>query len=88
MTRTSSKVLVAIVFAALYAVVGLVRHAHFASNAYDLGLFDQMVWHLGRFEAPASSIHGLSNMFGDHFSPIHVLYVPLSWLWPSAGAVQ
>ena len=87
MTRTSSKVLVAIVFAALYAVVGLVRHAHFASNAYDLGLFDQMVWHLGRFEAPASSIHGLSNMFGDHFSPIHVLYVPLSWLWPSAGSL-
>lgn len=71
----------------MYAAVGLVRHWHFGSSAYDLGLFDQMVWHLGRFEAPASSIHGLSNMFGDHFSPIHILYVPLSWLWPSAGSL-
>ena len=26
-------------------------------------------------------------MFGDHFSPIHVLYVPLSWLWPSAESL-
>ena len=71
----------------MYAAVGLVRHWHFGSSAYDLGLFDQMVWHLGRFEAPASTIHGLSNMFGDHFSPVHVLFVPLSWLWPSAGSL-
>ena len=71
----------------MYAAVGLVRHWHFASSAYDLGLFDQIVWHLGRFEAPASTIHGLSNMFGDHFSPVHVLFVPLSWLWPSAGSL-
>ena len=85
--RTSSKALVAAVFAAIYAAIGLVRHAHFGSNAYDLGIFDQMVWHLSRLEAPASTIHGLSNMLGDHFSPIHVLYVPLSWLWPSAGSL-
>lgn len=77
----------AAIFAVLYAAIGLVRHWHFGSSAYDLGLFDQMVWHLGRFEAPASTIHGLSNMFGDHFSPIHVLYVPLSWLWPSASSL-
>ena len=71
----------------MYAVVGLVRHAHFGSNAYDLGIFDQVVWHLSRFEAPASTVLGMSNTLGDHFSPIHVLFVPLSWLWPSAGAL-
>lgn len=87
LTRTSSKYLVALVFVVIYAAIGLVRHAHFGSNAYDLGIFDQMVWHLGRFERPASTIHGLSNMLGDHFSPIHVLYVPLSWLWPSAQSL-
>ena len=87
LTRTSSKYLVALAFAAIYAAIGLVRHAHFGSNAYDLGIFDQMVWHLSRFEAPASTIHGLSNMFGDHFSPIHILYVPLSWLWSSAQSL-
>lgn len=87
LTRTSSKARVALAFAVIYAVIGFVRHAHFGSNAYDLGIFDQMVWHLSRFERPASTIHGLSNMFGDHFSPIHALYVPLSWLWPSAQSL-
>ena len=46
-------------------MIGLVRHCHFGSNAYDLGIADQMVWHLSRFESPASTIHGLSNMFSD-----------------------
>ncbi len=65
---------------AVYALIGLVRHWHFGSNAYDLGIADQLVWHLSRFESPASTIHGLSNMFGDHFSPIWILAAPLYWI--------
>ena len=77
------KLAVAAVMAAAYSAIGLVRHWHFGSSAYDLGIFDQMVWRLSRFEAPASSVHGLSNMFGDHFSPIWILLAPLYWLRPS-----
>ncbi|TAK11707.1 MAG: DUF2079 domain-containing protein [Acidobacteria bacterium] len=87
MLRSVSEVRLKLVVAALaasaYSAIGLVRHWHFGSSAYDLGIFDQMVWHLSRFEAPASSIHGLSNMFGDHFSPIWMLLAPLYWLRPS-----
>lgn len=75
-----AKLLVALIAAAVYSVVGLVRHWHFGSNAYDLGIADQMVWHLSRCESPASTIHGLSNMFGDHFSPIWTLMAPLFWI--------
>ena len=46
-------------FALAYALYGLFRHWHFGSSAYDLGIFDQAVWHLSRFEAPASTISGL-----------------------------
>jgi uncharacterized membrane protein len=67
-------------FAGAYALYGLVRHRQFGSGAYDLGIFDQAVWHLSRFEAPASSISGFSNVLGDHFSPIIVLFAPLYWL--------
>jgi uncharacterized membrane protein len=79
LTSTSSKAL-ALVFAAAYAAYGLVRHWHFGSSAYDLGIFDQVVWHLSRFEAPASTVHGYANMFGDHFSPMLALWAPLYWI--------
>jgi uncharacterized membrane protein len=69
-------------FGVIYALYGLFRHWNFGSSAFDLGIFDQAVWHLSRFEVPASSIRGLSNIFGDHFFPIIALFVPLYWINP------
>ena len=67
-------------FAVAYTIFGLFRHWHFASSAFDLGIFDQAVWHLSRFRAPARSISGFSNILGDHFYPIIVCFAPLYWL--------
>src|SRR5215212_2410264 len=67
-------------FAAAYTLYGIFRHRHFASSAYDLGIYDQAVWHLSRFETPASSIRGYSHMFGDHFNPVMALFAPLYWI--------
>ena len=55
--RSERRVLAVIVafFGVAYALYGLFRHWHFGSSAFDLGIFDQVVWHLSRFEAPASS---------------------------------
>ena len=71
------------VFACGYALIGVFRHWHFGSSAFDLGIFDQVIWHLSRLEAPASSIRGVSNIFGDHFHPIIVAFVPLYWIAPA-----
>lgn len=65
------------VLALLYAAVGLLRHATYRSTGFDLGIFDQAVWQLGRLEAPASSLKDLPSLFGDHFSPILVALAPL-----------
>ena len=35
--------------AVAYALYALFRHWHFHSSGYDLGIFDQAVWHLSRF---------------------------------------
>ena len=67
-------------FGAAYALYGLFRHWQFGSSAFDLGIFDQAVWHLSRFEAPASTISGFTNILGDHFYPIIALFAPLYWL--------
>ena len=84
MTRTDRVALAVIVvaFGVGYALYGLFRHWHFGSSAYDMGIFDQVVWHLSRFEAPASSVRGFSNFLGDHFFPVIVLFAPLYWVAP------
>lgn len=66
-----------------YSAFSLVRHGHFESGGYDLGLFDQAIWHYSRFEAPVSTIYlaGPANVLSDHFSPILVVLVPFYWLW-------
>lgn len=69
-------------FATAYAVISLFRHWRFGSG-YDLGIFDQAIWSMSRFEAPRSTISGYTNIFGDHFSPILTLLVPLYWLAPA-----
>lgn len=65
-----------------YGLYGLFRHWRLGSGAYDLAIFDQAVWHLSRFEAPASTISGFENIWGDHFSPVLALLAPLYWIWP------
>lgn len=83
MSAAERRPLAAIVLwlAVQYAVYGLFRHWRLGSSAYDLGIFDQAVWHLSRFEAPASTISGFANIFGDHFSPILIVLAPLYWIW-------
>lgn len=68
-------------YGAAYALYGLFRHWQFGSS-YDLGIFDQAVWHLSRLEAPASTISGFTNILGDHFYPVIALLAPLYWLDP------
>ena len=74
--------LLALGCATSYTLTGVMRHRHFDSSL-DLGIFDQAVWHLSRFEAPASSIKGMASLFADHFHPIIALLAPLYWLAPS-----
>jgi uncharacterized membrane protein len=82
-TAAERRILAAIfvLVATVLAVFGVIRHWRFGSS-YDLAILDQAVWHLSRFEAPASTVSGFSNVLGDHFSPIIVMFVPLYWLSP------
>jgi uncharacterized membrane protein len=65
----------------LYSVLSIFRHWHFGSNAYDLGIQDQALWHYSRFEAPACTISGYANLLGDHFTPAVALLAPLYWIY-------
>jgi len=58
--RSERRALVVIVgfFGVAYGLYGLFRHWNFGSSAFDLGIFDQVVWHLSRVEPPGSSLRG------------------------------
>ena len=45
-----------------YAVYAVLRHVHFQTGL-DLTIFDQAVWHLSRFEEPASTMKGVVISF-------------------------
>jgi uncharacterized membrane protein len=81
-TRRDARALAACIggFSILYALLGLFRHWQFKTN-FDLAIFDQVIWHLSRFETPTSTVLGLPNILGDHFHPIIVLFAPLYWIW-------
>lgn len=77
----------ACVFAVVYAAMSILRHYHFRSSGYDLGIFDQAVWHYSRFEAPASTTRGVANLLGDHFHPILISLAPLYWLYGNVNVL-
>jgi uncharacterized membrane protein len=65
-----------------YAVLAVWQHAHFLTHAHDLGILDQVLWELSRLHRPATTVRHtpLPNLFGDHFDPILLLFVPGYWL--------
>src|SRR5262245_26974798 len=75
-----------VLIAVVDSTLSIWRHSRFRTGGHDLGIFDQALWSLSRFEAPATTIRAipLPNLFGDHFSPILILLVPWYWVCDSA----
>ncbi len=55
------------------------RHATYRSYAYDLGVYQQVLWKMAHGHGATSTLTGW-NTFGDHFSPILLAFVPLYWI--------
>jgi uncharacterized membrane protein len=72
------------VYAVVLSAATIVKHDHFRSGGYDLGIFGQAVWLMAHGHAPFSTIRG-RNLFADHFQPALALLAPLGRLpMPSA----
>lgn len=55
------------------------RHATFRSTTYDLAVFEQVVWKMAHGHGATSSLTAW-NTFGDHLSPVLLVFLPLYWL--------
>lgn len=74
----------AIAAAVFYATIAIYRHDRFASDGYDLGIFDQTIWGYSRLEIVRNTVKGVPNLLGDHFHPALMLLAPAYWIWDDA----
>ncbi|MEU8245942.1 DUF2079 domain-containing protein [Nonomuraea sp. NPDC048916] len=79
--------LIALIAAAAYAVIGLVKLATFRASTFDLVIVDQAVRNYSRFRPPYVPVVGGFHDRGldyvqlaDHFSPIYALLAPFYWI--------
>ncbi|MBI2303231.1 MAG: DUF2079 domain-containing protein [Chloroflexi bacterium] len=78
----------AVLFMASVSILAVLRHDAFHSHAYDLGIFDQVIWNSARGRLFQNSIMVDSPSFlGHHFSPLLLALVPLYWVWPDPRAL-
>ncbi|MDF2706125.1 MAG: hypothetical protein K0R62_1777 [Nonomuraea muscovyensis] len=79
--------LLALLAAAAYAVIGLVKLATFRASVFDLVIVDQAVRNYARFRPPYVPVLGAFHDRGldylqvaDHFSPAYALLAPFYWV--------
>lgn len=70
----------------LYSTLSLLRHNHFQSGGFDLGLYDQAVWQYSRFLKPYNTIKE-RHILGDHLTLTLPLLAPLFWFWNDVRAL-
>jgi len=75
-----------VVYAVLDSFITLTRHLTLRTHALDLGYYVQLTWNLARGAGPYVSLPEM-HAWGDHFSPIMYLLVPLFLVVPGAGAL-
>jgi uncharacterized membrane protein len=72
-------------FFTLYTTLSIVRHLHYGSFGFDLGIADQIVWLYSRFKAPITTIqfYTFTSLLTDHLEFIYILLAPFYWLYNS-----
>ena len=70
--------------ACFYSAISIYRHDRFASDAYDLGIFDQTIWGYSRLTILPNTVKGIPNLLGDHFHPALMAVAPAYWIWNDA----
>lgn len=72
-------------FFGAYALLSLVRHDHYQSFGFDLGIADQIVWRYSTFQAPITTIayYPFTSKLTDHLDLLYPVISPFYWIWSS-----
>lgn len=72
-----------IILSFLYSSLSLIRHNHYQSGAFDLGIYDQAIWQYSRFQVPFNTVKE-RFILGDHLTLTLPIFAPLFYLWNNA----
>lgn len=77
-------VLVAIaIYIVIFGAATSLRHYNFQTQAWDLGIFDQIMWNISQGNGMSTTLEFVRNHFAVHMSPILFLLAPGYMLFPS-----
>jgi uncharacterized membrane protein len=68
-----------VLYVAVFGHLTWAHHANYGTFGFDMGIYDQGIWLMSRFEDPFVTVRGLPY-FGHHVNLITVLFVPAYWL--------
>lgn len=70
-------------FALIYCSISLVNHYNFRTNAYDLGIYNNILYSYSHLKLNHTSIQQplVANAFADHFEPVFFVFAPLYWVF-------
>jgi uncharacterized membrane protein len=74
------------VYALVMGIVVVTRHVALRTHALDLGYYVQVVWNLAHGNGARVTLPPM-HAWGDHFSPVLYVFVPLGWVVPGASAL-
>lgn len=74
------------VLSILYSTLSIVRHNHFESGGFDLGLYDQTIWLYSKFHIPYNTVKE-QLILGDHLNLTLPLIAPVFWIWNDIRAI-
>lgn len=69
-----------------YAVLSVVRHDHYGSFGYDLGINNQVVWRYSTFQPPITTSDPFpsESKLVTHVELVYALIAPFYWIWSSS----
>lgn len=73
--------LLIILFSTIYSFIGIQKHNHFQTFAWDTSFFVQALYFINKLEAPYNSLNKM-NIWGDHFNIFPVVLTAIFYkLW-------
>lgn len=78
--------LMCLAFFIAYAVLSIVRHNHYGSFGYDLGINNQVVWRYSTFQPPVATTAPFPDKpkLVSHVELVYALIAPFYWIWSTA----
>src|SRR3989344_4977682 len=63
-------------YISVFGTITILRHTHFQTQAWDLGIFEQSFWNTIHGRVMQNTIEEIPRHFGFHISPFLFLLVP------------